>query len=1132
MKYVKRTRPRANRCAAPRAQIGPPGKAKRHDFGARVIPRRAERNPAPLSFAQQRLWAIHRRDPESFADNEALAIRLQGLLNVAALGRALDAIVERHEVLRTTYAAPEGGDPVQLVGDFRPVNIPIIDLAEYDEPERENELQHLIAAKQSQPFDLSRDLLLRAILARRSSIEHVLILVTHHIAADRQSSQLLWREAAVLYEAFSRGKPNPLPELPIQYSDYAAWQRRCLQGVALENHLTFWKQQLSEVPALELLTNRRRAAFQSGRVARQSLILPRILSDQIKALSKRQGTTLFVTLLAAFKVLIYRYTGQEDVVVGSPITGRIHPETEAMIGCFGDTLMLRSDLSGNPTFRELLTRVQKSCSAAYEHQELSVEWLFEKINANRDPTPLFQVGFKLEDSPIQGPEIAGLSTQSIKIDRLASKVDLYAAFIDSETQLVLRLEYRSALFDDGTMARMLNHFQTVLESAIAKPFRRIAKLPLLSATESRQILVDWNDTHKDYREERCVHQLFESQVERSPSAVAVINPSMGSERGRDNQLTYSEINTRANQLAHYLRKLGVKRDILVGLYLERSPEMIIAVLAVHKAGGAYVPLDPNYPLQRLLVISDETKFPVILSQQRLAETFPNHVAKVICLDTDWATIAQGSQESPGVRSAPENLAYVIYTSGSTGLPKGIEVTHRSLTNFALWASATYELAPRDRVLQFASISFDTAAEEIFPCLASGAALVLRDSALDSLSGFLPRLRDLEITVLDLPTFHWHEWVEELASGPRPELASLRLVIIGGEQASAVRLRKWREVVGAQVRLVNTYGPTETTVVSTLWESSETSRQPENNRSVPIGRPIANTQVYILDANLQPVPIGVRGEIHIGGVGLARGYLKRPALTLKKFIVNPFCRDPGARLYETGDFARYLADGNIEYLGRMDTQLKMRGIRIELGEIEAVLRQHGSVREPIVLAREDVAGYPHLVAYVVPKPGSAPTASELRGFLSATLPDYLVPSGFVLLDALPLTPNGKVDQRALAAINRSELKDGFVPPRTPVEKIMASIWTDILKLKQIGIYDNFFDIGSHSFLAIEVVSRVRKVFAMDLPLRELFAAPTVAGMAATVVKARSKRDNQQDLRVSLANLESLPSEQRPRLLTEH
>ena len=1132
MKYVKRTRRRSDRSAMPRPRIGQSRKSTKHNFEGQIIPHRANQIPAPLSFAQQSQWIINRREPESFANNQALAIRLQGILNVAALRSALDAIVDRHEVLRTTYAAPEGGDPVQSVGSCLPVNMPIIDLVEFDEPEREIELWRFIAAEQSRPFDLCRDLLLRASLVRLSSSDHVLLLVTHHIAADQRSTELMWSEATILYQAFANSEPNPLPELSIQYSDYAAWQRRRLQGVALKNDHTYWRHQLSEFPVIELPTDRPRSLRQHYLGAKRSLVFPRVLSDQIKALSKREKTSLFVTLLTAFQILLHRYTGQEDIAVGSAITGRSRPQTEAMIGCFANTLVFRTDLSGDPTFRELLTRVQGSCLAAYEHQELPVESLFEKMKTECEHESLLRVGFTLENPPIQAREMAGLSAKSLDIDSLTSKFDLCAAIIDGEPELALRVEYSTALFDDTTIARMLNHYQTLLEGAIAKPLQRIAKLPLLTEAERRQLLVDWNDTHRDYQEGRCVHQLFESQVERSPSAVAVVSPSSGSERDGDNQITYREINAKANQLAHYLRKLGVGQDFLVGLYLERSPEMIIALLAVHKAGGAYVPLDPNYPLQRLSVISDETKFSVILSQQRLAATFPNHIGKVICLDTDWSTIALGSDENLDANIAPENLAYVIYTSGSNGLPKGIEITHRSLTNFVLWAGSVYKIVPGDRILQFSSISFDTAAEEIFPCLAKGATLVLRDPAPASLSGFLPRLLKSDITVMDLPTVYWHEWVDEMASGSRPELGSLRLVIIGGEQASTVRLTKWRELVGARVRLVNTYGPTEATVVSTMYESTEPLPVHQNHRTVPIGRPISNTQVYVLDVNLQPVPVGVRGEIHIGGAGLARGYLKCPALALEKFVVNPFSGEPGARLYKTGDFARYLSDGNIEYLGRMDTQIKIRGIRIELGEIEAVLRQHGSVREPIVVAHEDVAGYPRLVAYVVPKPGSVPTASELRGFLNATLPDYMVPSGFVLLDALPMTPNGKVDHRALAAINRSELKDGFVAPRTPVEEIMASIWTEILKLKQIGIYDNFFDVGSHSFLAIEVVSQVRKVFAVNLSLRELFAAPTVAGMAATVVKVRSKRDNQHDLRVSLANLESLPSEQRSRLRIEH
>jgi amino acid adenylation domain-containing protein len=814
----------------------------------------------------------------------------------------------------------------------------------------------------------------------------------------------------------------------------------------------------------------------------------------MRDLGRREGATLFMTLLAAFQTLLSRFSGQNDIAVGSPIAGRRHPETESLVGFFVNSLVLRTDLSGNPTFRELLARVRTTALEAYEHQDMPFEKLVEELHPDRNlgRTPLFQAMFAHQNVPRNPLEFRGLMARRVEITSTTAKFDLSLDTFEETDGLKTLWEYSTDLFDHGTIERMMGHFQTLLEGIVANPDQRLSDLPLLSEQQTHQLLVQWNDSQKDLSKDKCVHELIEAQAEKTPDAVALACPSTG--QGEEQQLSYRELNSRANQLAHYLGKLGVGPEVLVGLYMERSPEMIIAILAVHKAGGAYVPLDPNYPLQRLLVISEETQFPVILSQQRLAESFPGHMAKVICLDTEWATIAQESQENPHAKATPENLAYVIYTSGSTGRPKGVEITHRSLTNFVCWAASAYELTPSDRVLQFASISFDTAAEEIFPCLASGAELVLRtDSMLDSLSGFLKSCGDLQITVLDLPTAYWHELVDEISSTPPTELGNLRLVIIGGEQASANHLAKWREVIGDRVRLVNTYGPTEATVVTTLWDASRALKPDRSSVEVTIGRPIANTQVYILDGHLNPVPIGVAGEIHIGGVGVARGYLKSPELTAKKFIPHPFSPDSEARLYKTGDLARYRPDGNVEFIGRTDNQIKIRGFRVELGEIEAALALHPSVRRTVVLARKDAAGYQQLVAYVETHKVAVPTSRELASFIRAMLPDYMVPSVFVLLDALPLTSNGKLDLRALPAPNhrRRDFDDPFEEPRTPFEELLTQIWSEVLHLDDIGIYDNFFDLGGHSLLATRIISRIRDVFHCEVPLRALFEAPTIS-----------------------------------------
>jgi amino acid adenylation domain-containing protein len=610
------------------------------------------------------------------------------------------------------------------------------------------------------------------------------------------------------------------------------------------------------------------------------------------------------------------------------------------------------------------------------------------------------------------------------------------------------------------------------------------------------------DTNEESSQDKFVHGLFSAHVEKNPDAPALLFPAKGLGDTENDRLTYRELNTKANKLAHYLVRLGVGPEILVGLYMERSPEMIIALLAIHKAGGAYVPLDPNDPLQRLSVISEETQFRVILSQQKLAETFPSNMAKVICLDTEWANFEQESEENPPIRVTPDGLAFVIYTSSSAGGPKGVEITHRSLTNFVCWAASAYELTPSDRVVQLASISCDLAVEEIFPCLASGAQLVLHpDSVSNPLTDMLQRCRDWQSSVLDLPTADWHDLVEDIALAPPPKLDNLRLVIVSGEQASKIHLNRWREAIGDGVRLVNTYGPTEATVVTTLWDPHTALKKDQSPVEISIGSPIANTQVYILDEHLNPVPVGVPGEIYIGGVGLARGYFKSPELTARHFVAHPFSLDPQARLYKTGDWARYRPDGNIELVGRLDDRIKIAGFRVDLGEIETTLRQHPSIRDAMVQARDDAPGRRRLVAYVATYKGTAPTVSKLTGFLRAILPYYMVPSSFIFLKHPSMSPDGTIDRRACLTRDQDciESQDGFVAPRTANEKIIASIWAEILNLKQIGVYDNFFDLGNHSTLAIDLINRVRKAFATDLSVRTLFEVPTVAGMAAAVVR---------------------------------
>jgi amino acid adenylation domain-containing protein len=691
------------------------------------------------------------------------------------------------------------------------------------------------------------------------------------------------------------------------------------------------------------------------------------------------------------------------------------------------------------------------------------------------------------------------------VERGTVQCDLSLLLWETKTGLIEVWEYNTDLFDDATIARMADHFQVLLEAIAANPIQPISELPLLTEVERHQLLVEWNNTTIDYPQDKCIHQLFEEQVERAPDAVAVVFEG--------EQLTYRELNARANQLAHYLRSLGVGSEVLVGICVERSFEMIIGLLGVLKAGGAYVPIDPAYPGERIAYMLDDSQLPVLLTQQRLVDRLPKHEAQIVCLDTQWEAIAQCSEENTVCGVNADNLAYVIYTSGSTGKPKGVTIQHRSLVNYTTAVSIEYEIEKCDSVLQFASISFDASAEEIYPCLTSGAALVLRTySMLDSVDIFLQKCRAWNLTVLSLPTAYWHELTAILSQETLVLPPSIRLIIIGGEKALPERLKTWQEYVGQRVRLVNTYGPTEGTVVATICELSATNPA---SRELPIGRPIGNVQTYILDQCQQPVPIGVPGELHIGGDGLARGYLNRPDLTAERFIRNPFSKEPGSRLYKTGDLVRYLSDGNIEYLGRIDNQVKIRGFRIELGEVEAAIVQHPTVRETVVVAREDTPGNKRLVAYVVPK-GEAvqetvlPTINELRSFLKTKLPDYMVPGAFVFLDAMPLTPNRKIDRRTLPIPDSSwrELEDKFVAPSTPTEELLAAIWAKVLGLQQVGINDNFFELGGHSLLATQIISRIREAFSIELPLRHLFESPTIASLSKVIETVRSAESQEQ------------------------
>ena len=1054
-------------------------------------------NHTPLSFAQERLWFLDRLDPDSPTYNVPAAFRLAGDLNLNALEQSLNEVVRRHEVLRTLFATVNG-NPVQKILPSLAIALTPIDISQQPENERQPALQSLLKEEAERPFDLSRGPLIRARLLRLSPLDHVLALNLHHSVSDGWSMGVLFRELSALYQAYGSGEPSPLPELPVQYADYAIWQRDWLQGENLDVQLSYWRKQLDGLSTLQLPTDHLRPPVQTYRGASQSLELSAQLSQAIKGLGRREGVTLFMTLLAAFQTLLCRYCGQQDIAVGTPIAGRVRQEIEGLIGFFVNTLVLRADLSNNPTFKELLRQVRETTLEAYTHQDLPFEKLVEELHPERNPSisPLFQVMFILQNNTEQPLEFKHLTVNPIRRGSQVAKFDLSLTMSERDGTLRAVLNYNTDLFDSSTIERMLGHFQILLEGIVANPEQPISGLPLLTDPEKHQLLVEWNDTKTDYPKDKCIHQLFEEQVEKSPDAIAVVF--------EDQQLTYRELNARANQLAHYLTTERAQSGTAVGVYLERSIELAIALLAVLKAGGVYAPVDPSYPIERATFILQDVQAPFIVTTRDLASQLSLNGARTVTLDTELQKLDWADNSNPRIVVGSRSPAYILYTSGSTGTPKGVVMSHRALNNLISWQVNNFGDALPARTLQFAPLGFDVSIQEMFSTWCSGGSLYLipNDVRQDGLC-LMKYIEKHSIERIFLPFVALQHFAEvAVTESCTPQ--SLRQIITAGEQ---LRLTKPLRVFLDRLencRLHNQYGPTESHVVTEYTLNPSFQHEPD---LPPIGRPIANTEIYILDPHLNPVPIGVAGELLIGGVGVAQGYFNRAELTEEKFIASPFSTTPGARLYKTGDLARYLPDGNIEFLGRIDNQVKIRGFRIELGEIDAVLTQHPAIQQAVVLAREDTPGDRRLVAYTVATSGSTPSAHQLRSFLQLKLPDYMVPSAFVVLDALPLTPNGKLDRKALPASDhiRPEFDDAFAAPRTPVEEILANIWAEVLKLDTVGIHDNFFDLGGHSLLATRVVSRIRDSFKLDLPLRTLFEAPTIRGLARRLTDFEIKQD---------------------------
>ncbi|MDB9305901.1 amino acid adenylation domain-containing protein [Nodularia spumigena CS-591/12] len=1057
-----------------------------------ILPAERHEN-LPLSFAQQRLWFLEQLQLGNATYNLPTAVRLKGNLDVRVLERSLNEIIQRHEVLRTHFKTVNG-NPVLHIQPSVTLPLAVIDLQTFNPLEQDEEVRHLALKEAQTPFDLATDVLLRVKIIRLAKDENVVLFTMHHIISDGWSMEILIKELATLYNAFSTNQPSPLPELAIQYVDFAVWQRQWLQGEVLDTQLDYWRQQLGGIlPVLQLPTDYPRGRVQTFRGAIESFSLSPQLSQDIIKIAKSAGVTPFVTLLTAYKILLHRYTGQTDILVGTPVANRHRREIEGLIGFFVNTLVLRTNLTDNPSFQDLLQQLKNTTWQAYDHQDIPFEKLVEVLQPERDLSfnPLFQVKFRLENAPTEKLELPGLTLTPLNRTEASAKLDLSLDMYETSTGFVGAFEYNRDLFAPETISRMVGHFQTLLTAIVENPEKRTSELPLLTESERQKILIDWNQTQVEFPSHLTFQDLFAAQVEKTPDAVAVIFENQS--------LTYRELNQKSNQVAHYLQQKGVKPEIIVGLCVERTPLMIIALLGILKAGGAYLPLDPNYPPERLGYMLADSQVPILLTEANLKFSTPQNY-EIIYLDTDWEIIYQCSIENPESEVTPENLAYLIYTSGSTGKPKGVLIPHIGLTNLTKHKIEICDVHPGDCVLQFFSLSFDASIPEIIMALGSGAKLCLAKS-----ESLLPGETLLQLLQNNAVT-HITITPSALSLLPSADLPHLRMILVGGEAPSPELIAKWSE----GRRFINAYGPTEVTVNASMVLCGN------GHPLLPTIRPSANKQLYILDNYLQPVPIGVIGELYIGGLGLARGYLNRPDLTNQKFIPNPFSQlsvisyqlsvNSQPRLYKTGDLACYLPDGRIKLLGRIDNQVKIRGFRIEPQEVETVLCQHSGVRAGVVIVREDQPNQKRLVAYVVANEEAKEQGREnllssqsLRSFMREKLPEYLVPSAFVLLENLPLTPNGKVDIHSLPAPEEIVSTSEFIAPRTQIEAQLANIYTQILNLEKVSIHDDFFELGGHSLIATQLISQALQVFQVELTVMDLFDAPTVAGMAERILQ---------------------------------
>lgn len=1089
-----------------------------------ILPQGRSTNIFPVSFSQQRLWFLEQLEPGSPVYNIPAVVRMRGRVDAQALEKSINAVVSRHEILRTTFRTVEE-QPHQVISPELNLVVQFVDLSGVEHQDRESEALRFAKQETQKPFDLAQGPLLRPTLIKVDGENYYFLLVMHHIVSDGWSTGVLLHELRTFYAAFQSNQSVQLEPLTVQYADFSVWQRNWLRGKNLQSQLDYWKRQLVNCSqTLDILTDFPRPAVQSNRGSFVSFSLPREMQMALNDLARKNQATLFMVLLAAYAALLYRISGQDDLNIGVPIANRNRSETAPLIGFFINTLVMRANFSGEPTFIDFLARIREMAMSAFAHQDLPFEMLVDELGVQRDMShsPFFQAMFVLNNAPIQTLEAGSIILEPIDVDNETTKFDLVLSMNEDKDGLKGKLEYNTDLFKRQTIAGLLEHFRILIGSLLTDPSQKISLLPMLSQAERETLLITWNQTERSVTGGNPVHELISQRVTLAPDRIAV--------QLEQESLTYADLDARSNQLAHHLSYLGMKPESLVGLGTERSLDSIVAMMAILKAGAAFVPFDPDLPQERLTYILEDAKIDLVLTHSRLAGNLTDTVRR-ICLDTDWPEISKLPSSHPEVPVNPEQIAYVIYTSGSTGRPKGVMVPHGAFATHCLDMLAFYELETTDRVLQFAATHFDASLEQIFPPLIAGATVVLRGNEIWDASEFARKV-DEGLTVINPPTAYWQELMLQwhVSSTLIPHHLP-RLVIVGGDKLMADSVAHWLDSPFAKVPLLNAYGPTEAVITSNIFHVP--TDQPVNESAVlPIGRPLPNRKMYVLDRFGNPCPTGMPGELFIGGERLARGYLNRADLTAEKFLPDPFCGQAGARMYRTGDLVRYRTDGNIEFLGRIDHQVKMRGFRIELGEIESVINQLPHVRQCVAQVRAAQSGQAAIVAYIIPDQPDLVTAESVRDQLKSQLPEYMIPSAVCLMDEFPRTPIGKIDRRALPDPDLASMaKAEYIAPRNPVEETIAGIVAKVLRVDKVGIRDNFFDLGGHSLLATRVMAQVRQIYQVDVPLRSLFESPTVEGLSLAILKTQAQEVQKEDMEQMLLDLDQLSEDEVAKLLQE-